>query len=354
MKDNPLVSILWLNYNSSPFTEIALESLNNVQNLEYPNYELIAVDNGSSDGSFKVLEEIIEDMNIKYKIINLERNLGFTGGNNVAYRAKSLDSKYVVLLNNDAVPCADSLTNLVGEMEKDKMLGSAQGVILNYDGKSIDTAGGFDSELLTSYLFLNGREAGAMDKEICISHANGAYAIYRICAVEQAMGNCNELLDHELFGFREDDVIGFRLWNSGFKAKAFPFIVGRHERSSSLGRTALKRLYLSLRNWVIINEITNSRYKSWIELIIARYGFMSSVVFGKRKDLKERPSVFLKTVQKAINDGRRIGRKKRLNGFLDIYKAPIIKVSPSVAFQGALVNLERVHRDIRKKLAKMA
>jgi len=97
-------------------------------------------------------------MKINSKIIELKMNLGFTGGNNVAYRAIDQNSKYVVLLNNDAVPYSESLRNLVEVMENDKTLGSAQGVILNYDEKTIDTAGGFESELLTSYLFLQGSE----------------------------------------------------------------------------------------------------------------------------------------------------------------------------------------------------
>jgi glycosyltransferase involved in cell wall biosynthesis len=45
-------SIIWLNYNSSNFIDIALTSIDSVLNLDFDNYEVIIVDNASSDGSF--------------------------------------------------------------------------------------------------------------------------------------------------------------------------------------------------------------------------------------------------------------------------------------------------------------
>jgi GT2 family glycosyltransferase len=100
----PKASILWVNYNSSSFIDLVLESLQAVKDLDYPNYELIIVDNGSVDDSFNTIKEFINKSNIKSRLIRLDKNLGFTGGNNVAYAARDPNSKYIVLLNNDAVP----------------------------------------------------------------------------------------------------------------------------------------------------------------------------------------------------------------------------------------------------------
>jgi len=60
MPNYPPVSILWLNYNSFPFINIVLESLQGIQNLDYPNYELIIVDNGSTDGSLKIIKMLLQ------------------------------------------------------------------------------------------------------------------------------------------------------------------------------------------------------------------------------------------------------------------------------------------------------
>jgi glycosyltransferase involved in cell wall biosynthesis len=55
---SPLVSILWLYYNSLSFINTILESLEGVLNLEYSNYELIILDNNSTDGSLEKIEEL--------------------------------------------------------------------------------------------------------------------------------------------------------------------------------------------------------------------------------------------------------------------------------------------------------
>jgi len=354
----PLVSILWLNYNSAPFIGTPLESLERIRDLEYPNFELIVVDNGSTDKSFKTIEAALEKMDLQLKIIKLKRNLGFTGGNNVAYRARNPNSKYIVLLNNDAFPYPDGLSNLVESMENDKALGSAQGVILNHDGKTIDTAGGFDDELLSSYLFLRGREPKTLRREICISHANGAYAIYRVEAVEKVMGDNERILEDELFYTREDDLIGFRLWNAGFKVKAFPFIVGKHKRSSSSRRVGVNGMYMLFRNWSLLNEISNSRYRNLVRLLIMRCGFTSFTSLRVRRkgriNSEVSPSVFLRDFQKAVSNGREIGKKiKTRMGPIDIYKAPIIKVRPSVALPRLVIPQRFVNRDISKVLDKI-
>lgn len=75
----PRVSILLLNYNSSDFIDLVIESLKAVKNLDYANYELILVDNGSSDGSFETIKDFIKRINLNSKFVRLERNLGFTG-----------------------------------------------------------------------------------------------------------------------------------------------------------------------------------------------------------------------------------------------------------------------------------
>jgi teichuronic acid biosynthesis glycosyltransferase TuaG len=56
----PKISIFWLNYNSNSFIDIALESLKGILDLDYSNYELIVVDNGSTDMSLKVINNFIE------------------------------------------------------------------------------------------------------------------------------------------------------------------------------------------------------------------------------------------------------------------------------------------------------
>jgi hypothetical protein len=62
-------------------------------------------------------------------------------------------------------------------------------------------------------------------------------------------------------------------------------------------------------------------------------------------------SIHMETVQKAIIDGVKIGKKKKKsNGVINMYKAPIVKVSPYVAALGLAVPLRIVHKEIRRSL----
>ena len=79
----PKVTILWLNFNSHGFKDIVFESLQAVKDLEYPDYELISVDNGSIDGSIYGIEDFVETNHIEHRILQLDRNLGYTSGKDI-------------------------------------------------------------------------------------------------------------------------------------------------------------------------------------------------------------------------------------------------------------------------------
>jgi glycosyltransferase involved in cell wall biosynthesis len=55
----PPLSIIWVNYNSIGIMDIVLRSLKSVLELEYPDYEVIVVDNASSDGSFEKIRDLV-------------------------------------------------------------------------------------------------------------------------------------------------------------------------------------------------------------------------------------------------------------------------------------------------------
>lgn len=91
------VSIVILNWNGLSDT---LECLESVSRIDYPNYEVIVVDNGSTDGSPEAINRAFPHVTL----IRNERNLGFADGNNVGImHALKNDSDYVLLLNNDTV-----------------------------------------------------------------------------------------------------------------------------------------------------------------------------------------------------------------------------------------------------------
>jgi GT2 family glycosyltransferase len=89
-----LVSVIIVNYNGQKWLEKCFDSL---LNQTYKNFEIIFVDNNSSDDSIDFLEKNYKNKRIK--IIKNTENSGFAGGNNIGI--KEAEGDYILLLNND-------------------------------------------------------------------------------------------------------------------------------------------------------------------------------------------------------------------------------------------------------------
>ena len=181
----PKVAVIIVSWNHWWDTAECLESL---QKLNYPNYEVIMVDNGSTDGLVKRLKKWAEggipintrfvnfDADLKpvryieydrktaeaggdgrekelkglpshgkLIIIRIENNLGFAGGNNVGikYVLKREHFIYVLLLNNDTTVSPDFLTRMIEVQQEDTQIGIVGGKIYYYhDPKRIWYGGG--------------------------------------------------------------------------------------------------------------------------------------------------------------------------------------------------------------------
>lgn len=106
-EDVPLVYIVVLNWNRADLTLACLDAL---QELAYGPYVVIAVDNGSTDGS----EELIRAKFPELTFLQAGENLGYAGGNNLGIKA-ALEARadWIWILNNDTRPNRRSLSELV-------------------------------------------------------------------------------------------------------------------------------------------------------------------------------------------------------------------------------------------------
>lgn len=146
----PFCSIIVLNYYGEKVIETTLDSL---LNLNYPKnrYEIIVVDNNSQDNSKEILTRYSKDYSI-IKLIFLNKNLGFSKGNNVGIeRAKG---EFVALLNNDCVAEKNWLRELINSANKDKKIFAVNSKILLYQ-KFMNIKFNINHKLVPVYAWLS-------------------------------------------------------------------------------------------------------------------------------------------------------------------------------------------------------
>ena len=104
--DDPLISIITVNYNGRQFL---YNLFNSLLNLNYPEekIQIIMVDNGSTDGSIDFVGKKFPQV----EVISLPENLGYAGGNNEGF--KNAEGRYIALVNNDCVVERDWLREMV-------------------------------------------------------------------------------------------------------------------------------------------------------------------------------------------------------------------------------------------------
>lgn len=216
----PLVAIVVLNWNGVQDTLRCIDAL---ARQTYPNFRILVVDNGSTDGSATALRALGK----RITLIESPENLGYTGGNNLAIREVLRgDAGYIWLFNNDAVAEPDALALLVAAAEADPEVGLASPFLRDPDGHTAGEfcGGKFDPELLT-FSFTNRPEvyrdwASTAPYRIWLY---GTALLLRRNAIER-MG----LLDEDFFAYVEDNEISLRSAQFGFKNIVVPEAVVFH------------------------------------------------------------------------------------------------------------------------------
>ena len=122
------LSVVIVNYQTFELTK---NTINSVFEYDYPfTYEILLVDNASSDDSLERLRDYFKD---KVTFIDSKENNGFAAGNNQAL--KIAQGKYVLLLNSDTVVWQNTLENIYNYMENNKDVGASGCRVLLENGE---------------------------------------------------------------------------------------------------------------------------------------------------------------------------------------------------------------------------
>ena len=109
MSENPLVSVIVLNYNAG---ELLLNCIESIKKSAYKNLEIIVVDNISTDKSQKRCKEKYPDI----KLIQNNENFGYCEGNNIGIREAKGD--YIIILNPDTIVESNWIEELISAYNK--------------------------------------------------------------------------------------------------------------------------------------------------------------------------------------------------------------------------------------------
>lgn len=200
----PLVSIVILNYNGENCLPNCLSS---VLKTKYSNFEVILVDNASTDSSLKIAETFRNDSRLK--IVSSKTNLGFSGGNNFGYSFSK--GEYIAFLNNDTEVEPDWLVHLVNAMQDDPTIGLAQSLILSIDGEKIQTAGWvFSNYLIQKYQLCKEKSSNMKFQPIFeVSFVCGACMMIR-----REIADERGLFEPEMLFFYDDTLLSLKTWLS--------------------------------------------------------------------------------------------------------------------------------------------
>ena len=242
----PLVSVVIVNWNGLRFLERCLPSL---FNQTWHDFEVIMVDNGSSDGSVR----FVKDRYPQVTVIENKENLGFAIANNQGMNAAR--GKYIVLLNNDTEVGSDFLKRLAGKAESSPPdVGMWACKILSlHDHAIIDSVGGL---LISSSGIAKGRGRNELD----VKQYDGLEEVFipSACAAMYRKDMLNKVgfFDEDFFAYCEDTDLGFRARLAGWKTISVPDAVVYHYYSGTTGRYSPMKAYLVERNhiWVVLKN----------------------------------------------------------------------------------------------------
>lgn len=223
MNDSPSVSVIVPNWNGEEHLPTCLESL---RRQTLADVEVIVVDNGSTDGSLRLLERDYDEV----RVLALGENRGFAGACNAGIR--DARGRYLVLLNNDTEADVGWLEEVVAAFERHPSAGMVASKMLLFDKRDVfHTAGDFYSvDGLPGNRGVWQKDEGQYDVEEYVFGACGGSAAYR----RSMLGEVG-LLDEAFFYSCEDVDLAWRAQLAGWRCVYAPRAVVYHKLSATGG-----------------------------------------------------------------------------------------------------------------------
>ncbi len=210
------VSIIILNWNQPKFT---INCVKSVLKQSYKDFEIILVDNGSTDNSLDLFKKEF-GRNRKIRILETGKNLGYAGGNNEG--AKSSKGEYVVILNNDTIVGKNWLIELIKGIKSDKEICAVSSSERREGKATLDWYRfGVTTNLIGYGVIYKKRGSKEKSNLFDTFMVNGASFIFRKDLIKQPF-------DSDYFAYAEDLYFSWLTRLGGLKIKIAPKSIFHH------------------------------------------------------------------------------------------------------------------------------
>jgi GT2 family glycosyltransferase len=246
----PKVSIITVYWNCTHKRELISDHISSLKAVDYPDYEVIMVDNGSVDETSSLLLSTVGSSK-RFKLVRSPVNLYYAGGNNLGYRYTSRDSEYMFLVNPDTVVDPSCIKALVELMERDVHVGVSQ-----------PNLGAYAPAFISEDMFtIPVSDFGLLNNEFYPTIVTGAL----MCVRRRFLMKRGFIFNSVPLQYFDDDVLCVEAWNSGYAVKYYPIYGGRHVGFAfSSSRIAVAH-YNTAR--LLKLERSDSKYRRWLNLI---------------------------------------------------------------------------------------
>lgn len=236
-----MISAIVLNWNGKKFLKECFDSL---MNQTFKDYELMMVDNGSTDGSI----EFMRDNFPQVKLVCLGHNLGFCRAMNAGM--KLAKGEFLALFNNDVVVDRNWLSAMHSALKNNPEVGICASKILFYnEPDKINSVGDLFSISGEAHnRGIGEKDNGRYNKAQAVFSASAAACIYRHKMLEEI-----GLFDEDFFNTYEDMDLGFRAHLKGWDCLYVPEAVVYHHWLGTIGYfSAMNIFYMSKNNLNIL------------------------------------------------------------------------------------------------------
>ena len=268
-----MVSIILLNWNGKQFLADCLHS---ICTQSYRTYELIVIDNCSTDGSQHVLQQGAYN-----RLFLNEVNLGYCGGANLGIRHAA--GEYVLIVNPDVKLHPDFLAQMLAAVERDPAIGIVTGKLLRFDGKTLDSTGQFLRRDLTPLERGYGEpDTGQYEQPGYVFSTCGAVAFYRRAMLDDIQLD-GEFFDETHFAFFEDLDVGWRAQLLGWKAYYMPTAIAYHYRGGGL--TTLKQPTIWVARIPFLPDVSLTKKPAAIQRHIIKNRYLTLIKNASWRDI---------------------------------------------------------------------